>query len=80
MAEFGPDHMGDTSFGRAALKKLAPVHPDFRILAAGWNDSWLSMRVIGAVFKRRPDGVLTDIALGGREAVTVTRAEIEAAK
>ena len=49
------DIMGNSRFGKAALRKLAPVPTNFRIYAAGWigtrPEKWNAMKVSGAQFR-----------------------------
>lgn len=54
------DPFANTTFGRLALKKLAPVSPDFRLYSAGWlgakPEDWKVMSVTGAEFRVAKSG------------------------
>jgi len=58
--QFSDDIMGDTPFGRAALRKFGPVPKNFRIYAAGWigkrPEDWKTMKVTGAEFRHAKRG------------------------
>lgn len=80
------DIMGNTNFGRAALRKLGPVPANFRIYSAGWIEKqakdWRSMKVAGAEFrvaKRGKNvGKLVVLLPGTVRTVVVTKEEIQA--
>lgn len=44
-------------FGRVAIRKMKPTHPNFRLFQAEWDDK-SSMIVRGAVFDEDVDGSL----------------------
>lgn len=81
------DIMGNSNYGRAALKKLGAVPENFRIYAAGWlgqkPDDWLAMKVSGAEFrvakKGKNVGKLSVMIPGTVRHVIVTKEEISAA-
>lgn len=54
------DLMTNTPYGKAALKKLAPVAENFHIFEAGWlgdkPSEWDTMKVRGCVFREAKSG------------------------
>ncbi len=78
--------MENTSYGRAALSKLAPVAENFRIYEAGWlgdkPSEWTVMEVKGMEFraaKTGPNkGKLTVPVPGTKRTVYVTEDEMRA--
>jgi hypothetical protein len=80
------DIMGNTNFGRAALRKLRPVPENFRIYSAGWIEKqpkdWGSMKVAGAEFRvakrGKNAGKLVVLLPGTVRTVVVTKEEIQA--
>jgi hypothetical protein len=54
------DIFADQPYGKAALKKLAPVGPDFRLFKAEWlggkPEEWTVMRLMGADFRTAKTG------------------------
>lgn len=55
MTMLNDDLFAETSFGKVALRKLAPVSENFRLYAAGWLGSkpeeFSIMKVTGAEFR-----------------------------
>ncbi|MDL5034278.1 hypothetical protein QRD43_20420 [Pelomonas sp. APW6] len=76
------DLFAETSFGRAALKKLAPVPENFRLYSAEWlgkkPEEWNEMRVTGRVFRASRSGCLDIPVAGTIQSVIVTRDEMRA--
>ncbi len=74
-------------YGKAALKKLAPLPENFRLYSAGWlgkkPEEWSVMEVTGAQFrvaKSGPNkGKLSMIIPGTKRTVFVTSDEMKAA-
>jgi hypothetical protein len=80
------DIFAEFSYGKAALKKLAPVPESFRLYSAGWlgkkPKDWDVMEVTGAKFrvaKAGPSkGKLSIMVKGSQRSALVTRAEMQA--
>lgn len=79
------DLFADTTYGRLALQKLAPVAPNFRLFSAGWlgdNNQRDVMDVTGAEFreaKRGPrKGQLCILVKGTQRTAYVTAEEMKA--
>lgn len=80
------DFFAEQPFGKAALKKMAPVPENFRLYAAGWlgekPEDFNVMEVTGAEFrtaKRGPNkGKLAIPVPGTKRTVYVTRDEMTA--
>lgn len=80
------DIFANTSYGRVALKKLAPVAENFRLYCAGWLGDdpklWDVMEVTGAVFRAAKTGPrrgqLVILEPGTKRTAYVTTAEMEA--
>lgn len=85
--DFEHDVFSEQSYGKAALKKLAPLPENFRLYSAGWlgkkPEDWSVMEVTGAQFrvaKRGPNkGKLSMIIPGTKRTVFVTSDEMKAA-
>ncbi|TXI24250.1 MAG: hypothetical protein E6Q67_03250 [Roseateles sp.] len=60
------DLFAGTTFGRAALKKMAPLPENFRLYCAEWlgekPEDWKEMRVTGRVFRASKGGKLDSAA------------------
>lgn len=82
------DVFADQSYGKAALKKMAPVPANFRLYAAGWlgkkPEDFDVMEVTGAEFrvaKSGPNkGKLSVLVPGTKRTVYVTKAEMDSAE
>lgn len=76
------DLFAETTFGRAALKKLAPLPENFRLYCAEWlgkkPEDWKEMRVTGRVFRASKGGSLDIPVPGTIQSVIVTRDEMRA--
>lgn len=80
------DEFATHSFGKAALKKLAPVSENFRLYTAGWlgnkPEEMTVMQVTGAEFRRAKSGPnkgkLSILVRGTKRSAFVTRDEIRA--
>jgi len=78
------DIFAATSYGQAALKKLAPVDENFRLYEAGWLGEkpadWTVMKVVGATFraaKTGPNkGKLVVMVKGSKRTAYVTKDEM----
>jgi len=78
------DLFADTSFGKAALKKLGPVPENFRLYSAGWlgakPEDWDTMKVTGAEFRvakrGKNAGKLSVMIPGTCRTVYVTKEEM----
>jgi hypothetical protein len=84
--DMGKDIFAEQSYGKAALKKLAPIPENFRLYKAGWlgtkPEEWSVMEVTGAVFeiaKRGPNkGKRCILVKGTKRTAFVTREEMRA--
>lgn len=81
------DVFADTTYGKLALEKLAPVGPNFRLYCAGWLGDGTQrdvMDVTGAEFreaKRGPrKGQLCILIPGTKRTAYVTASEMTAAE
>jgi hypothetical protein len=82
------DVFAEQTYGRAALRKLAPVPENFRLYSASWlgkrPEDWHEMEVTGAEFriaKSGPNkGKLSILVPGTKRTVRVTKAEMRAAE
>jgi hypothetical protein len=80
------DTFTQTAFGKAALKKLAPLSANFRLYRAEWlgkkPEDWHEMRLTGRVFrapKSGPDKGKLNIPVAGTiRSVVVSRTEVQA--
>lgn len=76
------DPLGQTAYGRAALRKLGAVPQNFRLYSAGWQGKTAtardSMRVAGREFRAGRDGRLNVPVPGTIQVVIVTADEIRA--
>jgi hypothetical protein len=78
------DIFAEQSYGKAALKKLAPVPENFRLYAAGWlgkkPEDWKTMKVTGAEFRAaktgKNAGKLSILVKGSGRSVIVTKDEM----
>lgn len=78
------DGMNETSYGRAAMKKLAPVAEGFDIYKAGWlgdkPSEWDTMEVSGAVFREaksgKNKGQRTVLVTGTKRTTYISKAEM----
>ncbi len=81
------DIFAEQQYGQLALKKLAPVSDNFRLISAGWlgqkPEDWEVMKVTGAEFrvaKAGPHkGKLSIMVKGTQRSAHVTRKDIVAA-
>lgn len=82
MSDMTVDLFAEVAFGKAALAKLVPVDPNFRLYCAGHADAKGTMRVTGAIFAHGKrgmyKGVLSVLIKGTEQTVYVTRSEIDA--
>lgn len=81
------DLFADTAFGKAALAKLKPTDPNFRLFFAGWlgdYDTTDTMEVKGAIFRAAKSGPrkgqLVIQVPGTERTAYVTEAEMRAAR
>lgn len=80
------DLFAEQGYGRIALKKLAPVSPNFRLFQAGWLGEkpvdWKVMKITGAEFRvaktGKNAGTLSIMVKGSTRSTYVTRAEMDA--
>lgn len=76
------DLFADTNYGRAALRKLGPQPPNFRLYRSEWlgkePKDWHEMRVTGRVFRPSKNGKLDIPVPGTIRSVIVTREEMRA--
>lgn len=80
------DVFAEQSYGKAALKKLAPVPENFRLYEAGWlgkkPKDWKTMKVSGAEFRTaktgKNAGKLSILVKGSVRSVIVTKDEMRA--
>lgn len=81
------DIFAEQSYGKAALKKMAPVPENFRIYSAGWlgekPEDWTVMEVTGAQFRAaktgKNKGKLSVMVAGTKRTVYVTHDEMNEA-
>lgn len=51
MTDMTTDIFAEFGFGKLALKKMGPVHDNFRLYISAWNKDFSRMSVTGAEFK-----------------------------
>lgn len=88
MPDMTDDLFADQAYGKAALAKMQPTSPNFRLYCAGWlengghPDTWEVMVVTGAEFReatRGPNkGKLSILIPGTKKTVHVHISEIRA--
>lgn len=80
MSDMTEDVFADTAYGKAALAKIKPTDPNFRLYCAGVADNCGTMRVTGGVFRVATrgalKGVLSILVKGTEETVYVTKSDI----
>ena len=84
--DMGHDLFAEQPFGKAALKKIAPVPDNFRLYAAGWlgkrPEDFKEMEVTGAEFRVAKSGSskgkLSILVPCTKRTVRVTRLEMQA--
>jgi len=82
--DMSQDIMAELNFGKAALKKLAPIAENFRFYEAGWmgnkQSEWTVMRVTGAEFREAKagphKGKLSVLVKGTKRTAFVTKEEM----
>ena len=82
------DIFAEQSYGKAALKKLVPTSPNFRLFQAGWlgktPKDWTIMKVSGAEFRHAKSGPragqLSIRVPGTTQSCHVSRTEMQAFK
>ena len=76
MSDMTVDIFAETDYGKAALAKIKPNDPNFRLYCAGFVDNHGTMRVTGGVFRvatrGRFKGVLSVLVKGTVQTVYVT--------
>lgn len=88
MMDMKNDSMAVTSYGKAALKKLAPVADNFRFYSAEWlgdkPSEWDVMKVTGAEFRSAMTGPnrgkLSIMIEGTKRTTFVTKQEMQVFK
>lgn len=80
MSDMTIDIFAEHAFGKAALAKLAPLDPNFRLYSAAHVDNKGTIRVTGAVFAPgkcgRYKGVLSVLVKGTEQTVYVTKSDV----
>lgn len=78
------DVFAEVSYGKLALQRIAPTHPDFRLFYAGYlgnKNERDVMKVTGAVFRRalrgKNAGKLSIMVPGTTQTIYLTSKEIE---
>jgi len=86
MTDMTKDIFASCSYGQVALRKLAPVPENFRLISAGWigkqPEDWKTMKVTGAEFRQPKTGPnkdkLTIMVKGTQRSAYVTKEEMAA--